>query len=238
MLYAHFASPLAHLPQHYATANGTDIEVVNLLLDAYPDSRLTTDKRGRTPLHFALGNVDNPPTPQLVKLLAGKTGESAKWPDENKMLPIHYACAYGASVEVMEELIQAWEESIGKPDAKGRLPIHFALGNADRPNSAGVAQLLVSLSPGCIDMHDSEKNLPLHLLSAKAAGVDVSKFMERENIKKCLNVYLVGAGVDFELLSNSLQFTNFRMPKPATSRRPSRNSPSTSSRGSRTCRST
>mmetsp|Transcript_36082 Transcript_36082/g.85994 ORF Transcript_36082/g.85994 Transcript_36082/m.85994 type:complete len:799 (+) Transcript_36082:146-2542(+) len=195
MLMAHpdgifWADSFGWLPLHYATANGTDIEVVNLLLDAYPDSRLTTDKRGRTPLHFALGNVDNPPTPQLVKLLAGKTGESAKWPDENKMLPIHYACAYGASVEVLEELVQAWEESIGKPDGKGRLPIHFALGNADRPNSAPVAQLLVSLSPGCIDIHDSEKNLPLHLLSAKAAGVEVSKFMERENIKKCLNVYL------------------------------------------------
>ena len=91
---------------HYACANGTDIEVIKLLLNAYPDSKLTTDKRGRTPLHFALGNIEHPPTPALVKLLAGETGESAKWPDENQMLPIHYACAYGASLEVLYVLIQ------------------------------------------------------------------------------------------------------------------------------------
>lgn len=62
-----------------------------MLVDAYPDSRLVTDKRGRTPLHFALGNVEIPPTEELVRLLAGKKKESVRWPDENKMLPLHYA---------------------------------------------------------------------------------------------------------------------------------------------------
>lgn len=185
-----WADSFGWLPLHYACANGTEIEVVKLLLDAYPDSKLTTDKRGRTPLHFALGNVENPPTPPLVKLLAGKSGESAHWPDENAMLPIHYACAYGATLEVMLVLIHAWDESMTKTDAKGRTPLHFAMGNADRDNSPHVVKLLLDLSPGGIDAIDAEKNLPLHLLSSKAAGVDESKFKARDTIHKCLDIYL------------------------------------------------
>lgn len=173
---------------HYACANGTDIEVVKILLDAYPDSNLTTDKRGRTPLHFALGNVENPPTPKLVKLLAG--GESTKWPDENEMLPIHYACAYGATVEVLMVLIHAWEESMTKTDSKGRTPLHFAMGNADRENSPSVVKVLLDLSPGTIDQIDSEKNLPLNLLSTKAESITIDQFRTRETVRKCLDYYL------------------------------------------------
>lgn len=185
-----WADSFGWLPLHYACANGTEIEVAQLLLDAYPDSSLTTDKRGRTPLHFALGNVESPPTPALVTLLAGKKGESAKWPDENAMLPIHYACAYGATVEVMTVLIHAWEESMLKTDAKGRTPLHFACGNADRENSPKVIKLLLDLSPGRMDQMDAEMNLPLHLLSTKAESVEESEFRMRDTIKKSLDVYL------------------------------------------------
>ncbi|KAL7536478.1 hypothetical protein ACHAXR_007201 [Thalassiosira sp. AJA248-18] len=185
-----WADSFGWLPLHYACANGAEIAVVQLLLDTYPDSKLTTDKRGRTPLHFALGNVENPPTPPLVKLLAGKTGESAKWPDENAMLPIHYACAYGATVDVLTVLIHAWEDSVQKTDAKGRTPLHFAMGNADRENSPHVVKLLLELSPGGMDQIDAEKNLPLHLLSTKAESVGEEKFHTRDTIQKCLDIYL------------------------------------------------
>jgi hypothetical protein len=91
MIY--WADSFGWLPLHYACANGADIEVVRMLVNAYDDSRLITDKRGRTPLHFALGNVECPPSGDLVRLLAGKRKESVRWPDENQMLPLHYACA-------------------------------------------------------------------------------------------------------------------------------------------------
>eukprot|EP00578_Thalassiosira_sp_NH16_P023365 CAMPEP_0181096198 /NCGR_PEP_ID=MMETSP1071-20121207/10906_1 /TAXON_ID=35127 /ORGANISM="Thalassiosira sp., Strain NH16" /LENGTH=846 /DNA_ID=CAMNT_0023178593 /DNA_START=103 /DNA_END=2643 /DNA_ORIENTATION=+ len=188
-----WADSFGWLPLHYACANGADIEVADILLDAYPDSKLTTDKRGRTPLHFALGNVENPPTPSLVKLLAGKSGESVKWPDENAMLPIHYACAYGATVEVLAVLIHAWEDSMERMDAKGRTPLHFAMGNADRENSPKLVQMLLNLNPATMDRVDAEKNLPLHLLSTKAEGIEESKYEVRDTVEKCLEIYL-GAG--------------------------------------------
>ena len=125
MIY--WADSFGWLPLHYACANGAELEVIQMLVEAYPDSRVVTDKRGRTPLHFALGNVEHPPTVELVKVLAGKRRESVRWPDENQMLPLHYACAYGAPVEVCGVLIEFWEEGMGSVDSKGRNALHFAM---------------------------------------------------------------------------------------------------------------
>ncbi|KAL3789281.1 hypothetical protein HJC23_000347 [Cyclotella cryptica] len=189
MIY--WADSFGWLPLHYACANGADLEVVRLLVDAYPDSRLVTDKRGRTPLHFALGNVETPATVQLVRLLAGKRKESVRWPDENQMLPLHYACAYGAPVEVCVVLIECWEEGMGKKDAKGRNALHFAMGNADRTNTPAIVQTLLSLDDkGQLDTLDSDSCLPLHLLNAKAEYIEETNELARENILNCVKIYL------------------------------------------------
>ena len=81
------------------------------------------------------------------------------------MLPLHYACAYGASVEVLRVIIDAWDESLTKVDNKRRTPLHFAMGNAHRENSPEVVKLLLDLHPGGVNAMDAEKHLPLNLLS-------------------------------------------------------------------------
>lgn len=70
------------LPIHYACASGSDTEVIKALAEAYPESKTTVDRRGRTPLHFALG--DKPASPDVIFLLAS-TG-AASYPDEIGML--------------------------------------------------------------------------------------------------------------------------------------------------------
>lgn len=70
------------LPIHYACASGSDTEVIKALAEAYPESKTTVDRRGRTPLHFALG--DKPASPNVIFLLAC-TG-AASYPDEIGML--------------------------------------------------------------------------------------------------------------------------------------------------------
>jgi len=70
------------LPIHYACASGSDTDVIKALAEAYPESKTTVDRRGRTPLHFALG--DKPASPDVIFLLAS-TG-AASYPDEIGML--------------------------------------------------------------------------------------------------------------------------------------------------------
>jgi Ankyrin repeats (3 copies) len=70
------------LPIHYACASGSDTAVIKTLAEAYPESKTTVDRRGRTPLHFALG--DKPSSPDVIFLLSA-TG-AAQYPDEIGML--------------------------------------------------------------------------------------------------------------------------------------------------------
>lgn len=74
------------LPIHYACACGADASVIKSLAESYPESRTTVDRRGRTPLHFALGNSnpDSPVSPDVVVLLSS-TG-AASLLDDNGML--------------------------------------------------------------------------------------------------------------------------------------------------------
>jgi ankyrin repeat protein len=74
------------LPIHYACACGADTAVIKKLAEEFPASKTTVDRRGRTPLHFALGNQnpDQMATPQVVAILSS-TG-AASVADEHGML--------------------------------------------------------------------------------------------------------------------------------------------------------
>ena len=70
------------MPIHYACASGSDAAVIHALADSFPESKTTTDRRGRTPLHFALG--DKPAAPDVIVLLS--SSGAASFPDEIGML--------------------------------------------------------------------------------------------------------------------------------------------------------
>lgn len=93
-----------------------------------------------------------------------------------------------------------------KCDSKGRTPLHFAMGNADRENSPAAVKLLLELSPSTMDRVDAEKNLPLHLLSTKAESIDESQYRTRETIRKCMDAYLrAGPKTSIEFLTGIQQ---------------------------------
>lgn len=176
------------LPLHYACANQASQEVLKLLAEQYPESKTCVDKRMRTPLHFALGHTDQPADITTVILLS-ETG-AALFADENGMLPLHYACAYGVGEDVLRVLTDNHIQTIIATDKRGRTPIHFAMGNADRPASPGVVNLLISQHAAVVDSIDLEGNLPIHLLATRAQAVkegDKEKFV---NCQKCLGFYL------------------------------------------------
>jgi len=178
------------LPLHYACANGASYEVLQVLVDAFPESRTASDKRGRTPLHFALGNTQRPASPQVVELLV-QSGAAALCPDENGMLPLHYACAYGISKEALAVLTAASTESITATDTKGRTPLHFAMGNADRAASPAVVQHLLKANVSIVNLADKDGLTPLNLLSTQANRLEKSdQKAECNNAKKCLELYL------------------------------------------------
>lgn len=70
------------LPVHYACASGSDSDVIKALAENFPECKTTVDRRGRTPLHFALG--DKPATPDVVLLLS--TSGAPAYADDNGMV--------------------------------------------------------------------------------------------------------------------------------------------------------
>jgi ankyrin repeat protein len=176
------------LPLHYACANDASQEVLFLLAEQYPESKTCVDKRMRTPLHFALGHTDRPANVATVMLL-NETG-AALFADENGMLPLHYACAYGVGEDVLRVLTDNHIQTIIATDKRGRTPLHFAMGNADRPASPGVVNLLISQHAAVVDSIDLEGNLPIHLLATRAQAIKDEEKDKCANCQKCLGLYL------------------------------------------------
>jgi hypothetical protein len=71
------------LPIHYACAYAASTHVIKCLAEAYPESKTTIDRKGRTPLHFALGTT-NAHSAAIVVILSS-TG-AASYQDDNGML--------------------------------------------------------------------------------------------------------------------------------------------------------
>lgn len=181
------------LPIHYACASGSSSEVIKALVEAYPESKTAVDRRGRTPLHFALG--DKPASPDIVFLL-GSSG-AASYPDEIGMLPLHYACAFGASEEVLYVLTDAYPEAIHTKDRRQRTPLHFALSNAGRKTVPSAVRLLLSLNNDIVNSIDGGP-LPLRVLSEYTATIkmdDEKRNEKRESVQKCLE-YILNAHPD------------------------------------------
>mmetsp|Transcript_12465 Transcript_12465/g.26922 ORF Transcript_12465/g.26922 Transcript_12465/m.26922 type:complete len:833 (-) Transcript_12465:1491-3989(-) len=182
------ADSFGWLPLHYACANEASEEVLVMLAEQYPTSKTSVDKRKRTPLHFALGHTDRPANVATVVLLSG-TG-AALMADENGMLPLHYACAYGATEQALRVLTDENIQTITATDNRGRTPLHFALGNADRPASPGVVGLLLSQNPAVVNSIDLEGNLPIHLLATRAQAIKANEKEKCANCQECFGLYL------------------------------------------------
>eukprot|EP00584_Thalassiosira_punctigera_P026146 CAMPEP_0172577396 /NCGR_PEP_ID=MMETSP1067-20121228/138210_1 /TAXON_ID=265564 ORGANISM="Thalassiosira punctigera, Strain Tpunct2005C2" /NCGR_SAMPLE_ID=MMETSP1067 /ASSEMBLY_ACC=CAM_ASM_000444 /LENGTH=865 /DNA_ID=CAMNT_0013370083 /DNA_START=115 /DNA_END=2712 /DNA_ORIENTATION=+ len=182
------ADSFGWLPLHYACANEASEEVLVMLAEQYPPSKTSVDKRKRTPLHFALGHTERPANVATVVLLNGT--EAALMADENGMLPLHYACAYGATEEALRVLTDENIQTITATDNRGRTPLHFALGNADRPASPGVVGLLLSQNPAVVNAIDLEGNLPIHLLATRAQAIKEHEKEKCANCQECFELYL------------------------------------------------
>jgi len=78
-----------------------------------------------TPLHNVC-KLANPPT-DIVQALLEANPEPARWTDSHGWLPLHHACANGASGQVLEILCRAYPEGKTLQDTHKRTPLHFYL---------------------------------------------------------------------------------------------------------------
>jgi len=78
------------LPMHYASAYGTTREVLEVLLENYPESITKRENKGRNALHLAMVNAHRKSSPKVVGFLLEKNAmEIINSYDDDRHLPIH-----------------------------------------------------------------------------------------------------------------------------------------------------
>jgi ankyrin repeat protein len=179
------------LPLHYACQHGVAEEVLRFLISKYPAGRKTTDHKGRNPLHFAVGNQRKGLFQSSVFTSLAESG-AVKAADKRGMCPLHYACAYGASLNTLEVLIEAHPRALELTDINGFLPLHYAMSNCARADCVAVVDTLLKKHPGVENIDFELKQHPLYVLASRAKklkGKEEVKTGQR-NALKCLNLFL------------------------------------------------
>lgn len=106
--------------------------------------------------------------------------------------PLHYACAFGASEDVLWVLVEAHPDAITVQDSRKRTPLHFALSNAGSKTVPAAVRLLLSINPSIVNSIEGSP-LPLRVLaeySLTLRGFSRVKMEKRQLVRRCLEYLL------------------------------------------------
>jgi ankyrin repeat protein len=92
-------------PMHLLCLYRAPLDLVELLLDANPDALVAHDSQGWTPIHLVILYGGNEEVALMLIRRGGAPAASLQSPDVGS--PLHLACRHGASIAVMEEILQA-----------------------------------------------------------------------------------------------------------------------------------
>jgi ankyrin repeat protein len=149
------------LPLHYICLNiNVTLVMVQLLIDAFPESLRQENDKGRIPLHkLCLNNNldDDDVGLGILKLLLERCPESLRHTSNRGSLPIH-AAAMNQSLEFCRLLIEAYPGSERITNEYGVLPFHFACAL----NTVATAKYLYQLYSESIHVADNDGRYPIH----------------------------------------------------------------------------
>jgi ankyrin repeat protein len=128
-----------------------------------------------TPLHL-MCKLNNPPT-DIISDIVEAAPEVVSWVDSHGWLPLHHACANGASPDVLQILTTAFPESKITQDNQNRTPLHFyATRNSDNPAAMAINVGLLS-DTGAAELPDRGGMLPMHYACAYGTSPAVLKVL-------------------------------------------------------------
>ncbi len=126
-----------NLPLHTAASFRAPVEVIEGLLEAYPEAASLTNNYGNLALHFTAwkkGPVD------CMRLLLQVFPEGAAQRNNHGNLPLHYAAHYNAPMEVVEALYRAYPEAANQKNNDSNTPLDLAVADGASPNVVALLQ--------------------------------------------------------------------------------------------------
>jgi len=146
-----------HMICHNKNATGG---MVQLLIDAYPESINVPNNAGVTPLHFLCSKkiIEDSAAVDIVGLILERCPEAARHAGEEDLLPIHYAITTSKSFGFCRMLTEAYPGS-ERIAAHGHLPLHIAC----RHGTVETVQHLLRLYPEGINATNPDiGGYPIH----------------------------------------------------------------------------
>ena len=125
--------------------NNISLDVLNFLVEFYPEGLDRKDYRGRLRL-------------ERMELRSKKIFAEKK--DNNDMLPLHHACKMGYSVHLIRALIQSFPEGCLMYDKSGFTPLHYVCRN-DNLNKMDTIKIFLKEASECFVVADSNGEDPL-----------------------------------------------------------------------------
>ena len=151
---------------HQAARQG-HAEVLQLLLDAWPEGVQARDYGGAVPLHRAFWS-DNADV--VAPLLLKQWPDGVKAADSTGSLPLHWAVSDDSDPdpEMAQLLLKQWPDAVKAADSQGFLPLHLAVLMVALHDNLEVTQLLLDEWPGALKVASRNfayppAGLPLHL---------------------------------------------------------------------------
>jgi len=154
-------------PLHYylARKSSVDLEVVKLLINAWPEANQIRNIRGHMPIHTLCYNeqMDEAVSLDVLRFMHN-TDRTLLRENMEGWLPIHLAIGH-MSTAFCKELINGYPESlsVGLVGDGDMLPIHIAVCNTERrSDSVDTIQHMLELEPDSINARDGQGHLPIH----------------------------------------------------------------------------
>jgi ankyrin repeat protein len=126
------------------------------------------------PLHLLCQDKNMPF--DIIKMVIESAPEVGSWEDANGWIPLHYACAKGLSIEILEALLAIFPEGQRAQDHKLRTPLHFALYNKVDTESISVNgndDGDIDSVENSITTNDSQSNYVVEILGLLESAVKI-----------------------------------------------------------------
>jgi len=148
-------------PLHLACKAGSEMEIMETLLDIYPRAIDAVDKKGNTIFHVAC--MARTLTPEFCeKLLEYCSYETIQEANEDGSLPLHLAVQNRASMPVLQLIIDYYPEALDIKDEKGNTPMHKAFQTTTEMH---VLVRLAQQNPHAMNRRNKKGQKPLDIAS-------------------------------------------------------------------------
>jgi hypothetical protein len=149
--------PWVGTPLHYACYHNTGIQVVEYLVQKFPEAVRVTNYSHQTPVHMAC--MSNQISLPVVELLLEHYPTAAQLADQDGYTPFHLACLHGAKTELLQLLMQTSPSVIRMSTRALQKALHVACLHAPITETV---ELLLRRDPSCVRATDEFFQTPLH----------------------------------------------------------------------------